>query len=571
MTFTPKNYVDGVGPDVSAAWLNAVDVLVNSVMAGASTPAQALTALGISPPMTIAGGGTGQTTAAAGLAALGGTSLAAVNQAYIGGQLYPQTAAEVTASVTPANLSYAPLNLLRYKALADPDHVNAFTKAIAVASVAGGAIYVPGGAYTCSTNVNITASNVRVTGDGPSSIINFTDTTHRYSGITFTGTSGTHLANAQVDNVQLVGAGTYGTGNTTGSGVLCNYVDSVRIYAVTAHEWSDNAFACGGVGGGGKNWQISNCTGYNVGQGISLFYPAQNVIVTGNLFYNISLYNGIDIEGTGGADVYAVCANNIVYNCLGPTNQAVGINIEICNYSSVTGNVVYGVLGGGVGSNGSGIHLFGSAYCSVTGNVSYNNSGYGIYVGANSGNGTVVGNTTNGNTNGSSILTDDATAASTNVLINNNNFNEGLTVLSGSVSLVNVFNNTFQNRGIFTVTAVGTTTAGVGTYTSQIGKYTLLDDMVEFQINLAWTAHTGTGSIQINGLPYTSSNSTIYAVTIRANGLPITAGNMLQGNVNQNATTISLWQWAPGTGALSNIPLPASCVGLTICGSYPTV
>jgi hypothetical protein len=59
-------------------------------------------------PIVIGNGGTGATTAAAALTALGGTTLAAVSQAYIGSQLYPQTATELAAGVTPTSYVFNP-------------------------------------------------------------------------------------------------------------------------------------------------------------------------------------------------------------------------------------------------------------------------------------------------------------------------------------------------------------------------------------------------------------------------------------------------------------------------------
>src|SRR5271154_1960978 len=47
MAFTPQNYVDQVGPAVSAAWLNGVDYLENSVFAGAQTVPNAVLALSV--------------------------------------------------------------------------------------------------------------------------------------------------------------------------------------------------------------------------------------------------------------------------------------------------------------------------------------------------------------------------------------------------------------------------------------------------------------------------------------------------------------------------------------------
>ncbi|MGA7539947.1 MAG: hypothetical protein WBW93_14400, partial [Steroidobacteraceae bacterium] len=64
----------------------------------------------------------GGTTAAAALsaaqAAITLTSLGA-NQAYIGGQLWPRTPAEIAAGVMPVNYQYAPGNVMRYGAVGD--------------------------------------------------------------------------------------------------------------------------------------------------------------------------------------------------------------------------------------------------------------------------------------------------------------------------------------------------------------------------------------------------------------------------------------------------------------------
>jgi hypothetical protein len=368
--------------------------------------------------------------------------------------------------------------------------------------------------------------------------------------------------------LQLIGGGYPGP---SGSGVLTTYCDNVRITSVTSHEWSDNAFCCRS----GKNFQIENCTGYNIGQGISIFQPSNDVIINGNIFYDILLYDGIDVEGTGGLNTHAVVSNNLVYNLKGkgtdgPTQ---GINVEDTPYATVTGNIVHDV------SNGSCIHLFGAPYSSVTGNVAYNaanstmySAGFGIYLGANTGGSTVVGNTTHRNALGSMKLTDDATATSHLVLVNNNNFNEGTIIRSGNVSLVNTFGNVVANKGDFSgaVAVAGTTTAGTANYTTKVARYTVLDDMVHFYIQVGWSSHTGTGNIQITGLPFTSANTANYPVTIRVDGMPITSGNLAMGMVNQSATTISLSQWTPSSGALAAIPLPASCLGLSISGFYPT-
>jgi hypothetical protein len=74
----------------------------------------------------------------------------------------------------------------------------------------------------------------------------------------------------------------------------------------------------------------------------------------------------------------------------------------------------------------------------------------------------------------------------------------------------------FQNFGIwavptseaadFTPVVRGGTTAGAGTYSYQYGSYRLFDGYCYFQFSVKWTAHTGTGSLQVTGLPFVSRN-----------------------------------------------------------------
>jgi hypothetical protein len=481
----------------------------------------------------------------------------------------PRTAAEITAGVTPSDLKYPVLNVLRYGAAADgvSDDIAAFNKAVAVASVAGGAVYVPGGrTYLCGKNIDVTASNVRIYGDGQSSKIFFPNKVNRYSGITFNGTSAVHLTSAQVENLQLMGAGSSGP---SGGGVLTTYCDNVRIFGVTAHDWSDNAFCFRN----GSNCQIEHCTGHHIGQGISMFKPSANVIVNGNIFHSIVLYDGIDIEGGAEINTFAVISNNVVYGLLGngSTGPTQGINIEDTAYASVTGNVVHDV------PNGSCIHLFGAPFSSVTGNVAYNagrsnvySAGYGIYLGANTGGSTVVGNTTYKNGLGSMKLTDDATATSFKVLVHGNNFNEGTIVRSGNVSLVNTFGNTLANKGDFsdTVAVVGTSSLGSATYTKRAARYTVLDNLVHFNIQVAWSDHSGSGGIRINGLPFSSDDAADCPVTVHADGVALAAGNAAMGLINRSSNTIELYQ-PSASGASSEIALPRNCRGLALSGFYP--
>lgn len=58
-------------------------------------------------------------------------------------------------------------------------------------------------------------------------------------------------------------------------------------------------------------------------------------------------------------------------------------------------------------------------------------------------------------------------------------------------------------EGTWTPIAVGTVTAGTCTYVFNTGSYTKVGRLVYFQMELFYTTHTGTGNLQIKGLPFT--------------------------------------------------------------------
>ena len=110
-------------------------------------------------------------------------------------------------------------------------------------------------------------------------------------------------------------------------------------------------------------------------------------------------------------------------------------------------------------------------------------------------------------------------------------------------------------EGTFTPTIIGTSVAGVGTYTIQIGRYTKIGDRVIITVALNWTAHTGSGSMDIGGFPFASANITnldqfffgvfsniTYTKTQRwvALGANLTRGYFAEGDSNQSGTSMPL-------------------------------
>lgn len=126
-------------------------------------------------------------------------------------------------------------------------------------------------------------------------------------------------------------------------------------------------------------------------------------------------------------------------------------------------------------------------------------------------------------------------------------------------------------EGTFTPVAIGTTTAGAGTYTTQIGRYTKVGNRVHFSIHLAWSAHTGTGDLQVNGLPFTALNlaNNHHAVALVHNGLAYTAGNTPAAYVAMNTASVLLRQSVPNAAALA-IPMDTSVTALFLAGTYET-
>ena len=58
-------------------------------------------------------------------------------------------------------------------------------------------------------------------------------------------------------------------------------------------------------------------------------------------------------------------------------------------------------------------------------------------------------------------------------------------------------------EGTWTPVIEGASSAGTGTYTMQYGEYVKIGRAVTIHMRIDWTAHTGSGNMQISGLPLT--------------------------------------------------------------------
>lgn len=129
----------------------------------------------------------------------------------------------------------------------------------------------------------------------------------------------------------------------------------------------------------------------------------------------------------------------------------------------------------------------------------------------------------------------------------------------------------YYDEGTFTPAIIGLTTAGTGTYTAQVGTYTRIGNRVFFQLQLIWTAHTGTGAMNVSGLPFTSNATTDNAAAISTvhSNITLTASRTLQAYVGANSTEITLAQAVVGGGTSTTVTLDTAGT-LMLSGHYQT-
>jgi hypothetical protein len=123
-------------------------------------------------------------------------------------------------------------------------------------------------------------------------------------------------------------------------------------------------------------------------------------------------------------------------------------------------------------------------------------------------------------------------------------------------------------KGTFTPTVIGTTTAGTATYAYAVGNYVKVGDAVNFQIIISWSAGTGTGDLALGGLPFTAGGS-FYSVSLgRVDALALTALNIATAYVSSSSTQIIFAQTPVGGGAASQVPYDANVDALFVSGTY---
>lgn len=146
------------------------------------------------------------------------------------------------------------------------------------------------------------------------------------------------------------------------------------------------------------------------------------------------------------------------------------------------------------------------------------------------------------------------------------NDSAGVQFPATQVSVANANTLDDYEEGTFVPTVIGTTTAGTGTYTAQVGRYTKVGNRVYFTISIIWTAHTGTGNIQIGSLPFTPITITNYPTALSFGASNLTYSDQVFAYVNSGLPTIAISTFSTGS-ALTPLAMDTAA-SIYVSGHY---
>ena len=470
---------------------------------------------------------------------------------------------------------------------ADPTGVASSVVAFNAAVANGGTVYVPSGTYRLDDKVTLSVDNTTlwlaanvtlnlsgvpatqspfgnqihcvaddcaIIGSGPSSLLQIT------SGSQANAVGILHHSGFLVRDLTIDG------GKAGGSAIADDtFMSGVSIVATTAggattdvNATVDNCeirnFLQYGVnvyGDQANGVKVVNCnihdngkTGdaLSVGAGVVVTRAVSDFCAANNVLKNNKLH-GIFCSSAGETGAYYNISNNSLHQ-----NGGSGIAfLEQLNYGSVVGQGLSGICITGNNCSGNTVHGIAVStfdnvgyltHITITGNVCNGNTQYGIISQSNIAPNnvaqiTVVGNTTEGNGV------------------------QGVSISSNAVGVEGAL-------AYFTPVVRGTSTAGTATYASQLGTYVRNGNLINFQIILDWTGHTGTGNIEITGFPVAAlSAEPLPNSWVWANGLTIT-GQATFGLIS-NQTYGALG--AINNGTYSAVAIDATAT-LRLSGSY---
>lgn len=376
------------------------------------------------------------------------------------------------------------------------------TAAIQYALNTGKQVFLPAGTYKIST-LTFTANGQGLIGESPTStILSSTVSGVAAAAIKSDDQTTTRLF-CYVKNVQVV-ASSLAVGYVLDwKSIQFGRIENVWVYG-------------GGAGCTGirldANWvttectynSISDCYIGNIGKGISFGDGANTNTLTGNRIQPLATGYAYFLAGTAAARV----SNNTI----------VGGG---CEYAGAVSRGVYAGLGVDV------LTITGVRFEFLAVAIETTVDAAGVYL---------FGNYYDSNTN------DYAIASTKTIRVEK----QGVEFPNAAATSTTALD--YYQRGTFTPTVKGGTIAGAGTYTLQSGSYTRIGDRVLFECQVTWTAHTGTGNLLLDGLPFTiKSQSHNHPLAIAADNL--TFSGQIACIALANSTMAGVYSLATGAAA----------------------
>ncbi|HBS4243290.1 TPA: right-handed parallel beta-helix repeat-containing protein [Klebsiella quasipneumoniae subsp. quasipneumoniae] len=453
-------------------------------------------------------------------------------------------------------------------------------------------------------------SGVRITGGGTIKWLPGTVTASD-SLVRFFGTDQTddnYPSDISIERITLDGDAENQAANVNAHGVWIYVKENTEVINCTFKNMPGcGASVRGSLTIASENISISGCQVYdcgNIGLQVSSF---DGLNMTTNIVRRCA-DNGIDVYGNS-SETTPIGTNfsivgNTVSDCL------TGIFLETVADGTVTGN--------NLSDNTQNIQVnritSQPRNITITGNT-IEGGAYGIRVQGDMRGVTIIGNTLRGCTDAMLRFGNATTANVSYVNVRNNTFVPLLTTTyivwigGGTASRVTIKNNTVENtvgltsdylyhneaatsfavvvdnwnfwggslgntgteryaEGTFTPVVAGATTGGTGTYSNQYGKYTRIGNLVHFTLSVTWTAHTGSGPILIQGLPFTSTSDAIQPSSPATAGVDpsVTSGRLFMRNVASSTAAQLLFN--NGSAATSYPQLNAAGGTVTVSGFY---
>jgi len=345
--------------------------------------------------------------------------------------------------------------------------------------------------------IHVIADNCAVIGSGPSSLLQITGGSQA-NALGILHHSGFLVRDLTIDGDKANGTAIIDDSFMSGISIV---VDSGQGATTDVQATIDNCviknFLQYGIniyGNQANGVKIVNCNirsngkagdALSVGSGIVATRAVSDLTIANNVIKD-NKFHGIFISSAGLNCAYYQISNNSCHQ-----NGGSGIQfVEQTNYGSVAGQGISDIVITGNNCPGNAVHGIGLG--------TFNNVGYLTAI-------TVSGNNCNQNGEYGIIVQSNASPNNvSNLTLSGNN------AVGNTTQDIDVSPNATDVQGFempFTPVIRGTTSAGVGTYTAQFGSYVKNGNIVTFQLNVAWTAHTGTGNIEITGFPYPPMNA----------------------------------------------------------------